>query len=69
MREVRIPELLNTNVTMLTDYPPKIHIHIKQKTSDEDSEPPQLLLEGIDVSGCSFPLVTPGNIHFLAPML
>ena len=60
-RDLDAPEYA---VTELTDYPPKFLIHINQAMDQvRADESPKLVVKGLDIENCSFPLVTPSKFQ------
>ena len=47
----------------LTDYPPKFSIFVRQTHGGDgdDSESPQLVIQGLDLKEYSFEMITPGK--------
>ena len=51
-------------VRRLSDYPPKFFIHINQAMDQvRADESPKLIVQGVDIENCSFPLVTPSKLQ------
>ena len=57
--DVDLPELLNMDPCKLRDYPPKFTIFVHP--CSVSSEPPQLIIQGVDVGDCSFEIIPPGE--------
>ena len=53
-----MPEVMNFDVSELTDYPPKFMIRIHQTSDKLGSGSPKLLVQGLDIPDCSFKLIT-----------
>ena len=58
-RDIDLPEFLKVAVDDLPDYPPRFLIHVEKKSPEElITNPPKLLIHGLDVKDFSFKLPT-----------